>query len=166
MVGVDIPVENYRHHIMVTESFREFIKPMVIRGKLYFTQTDRRGIIGRIDMPEPPNQPLKARLDFLEVFAKNLVKVMPVLKNVNILRQWAGYYVMTKDHHPILGETEKLEGFYIAAGYSGHGFMMGPIVGKLIAELIVYGKPSISIDTLRLERFEKGELIFEKAVIG
>jgi len=166
MVGIDMPVENYRHHIMVTEPFQEFVKPMVIRGKLYFTQTERGGIIGGIDMPEKPDQPLRARLDFLEVFAANLVKVMPILKNVNILRQWAGYYVMTKDNHPILGETEKLEGFYIAAGFSGHGFMMGPIVGKLIAELIVYGKPSVPIDALKLERFERGELIYERAVIG
>lgn len=166
MVGIKIPVENIRHHIMVTEPFQEFIKPMVIRGKLYFTQTDRGGIIGGIDMPETPSQPLKSRLDFLEVFARNLVKVMPILKNVNILRQWAGYYVTTKDNHPILGESEKIEGFYLATGYSGHGFMMGPVIGKLIAELIVYGKSSIPIDALKLERFERGELIYERAVIG
>lgn len=166
MVGINIPVENFRHHIVVTEPLREFIKPMVIRGKLYFTQTDRGGIIGGIDMPEPPDQPLKARLDFLETFAKNATEVMPVLRNINILRQWSGYYVVTEDNHPILGPTEKLGGFYIAAGYSGHGFMMGPIVGKLIAEYIVYDKPSIPIDSLSLERFEKGELIYEKAVIG
>jgi len=91
---------------------------------------------------------------------------MPILGDINVLRQWAGFYVVTPDHHPILGDVDEIDGLYLATGYSEHGFMMGPIAGKTIAELIVYGKTSIPIDGLNLRRFREGNLIHEKAVIG
>jgi len=164
--GVDLPLENYRHHIMVTEPLKQFLKPMVIYGTLYFNQDVHGNLIGGIDLDEKPTNVLTPRIEFLAKFARNILKVMPVLGEIKVLRQWAGFYVVTPDHHPILGEVDEVDGLYLAVGYSGHGFMMGPIVGKVIAELIVKGKPSVPIDTLNLRRFKEGKLIYEKAIIG
>ncbi len=52
---------------------------------------------------------------------------------------WVGLYEMTPDRHPIIGEAPGVAGFYLANGFSGHGFQHAPVVGKLIAELIVQG---------------------------
>jgi len=164
--GIKLPLENYRHHIMVTEPLKQFLKPMIVYGSLYFNQDIHGNIIGGIDLNEKPTNILMPRIDFLSKFAKNILKVMPILGGINVLRQWTGFYVVTPDHHPILGNVDEVNGLYLATGYSGHGFMMGPIVGKVIAELIVYGKSSISIDNLNLRRFREGKLIYEKAVIG
>jgi sarcosine oxidase subunit beta len=82
-----------------------------------------------------------------------------------MVRQWAGLYNMSPDSQPILGEHPKLKGFYMSLGFSGHGFMLAPTTGKLIAELILDGKTSITINKLDIGRFERGELIIEPSVV-
>ena len=65
----------------------------------------------------------------------------------------AGLYEVTPDAHPILGDTP-IEGFYVCAGFSGHGFMHGPICGLLMAEEILAGRATtLNIDPLRISRF-------------
>jgi glycine/D-amino acid oxidase-like deaminating enzyme len=57
----------------------------------------------------------------------------------------------------VLGRVEQLQGFIFATGFSGHGFAMGPIVGRLLSELIVEGKTSQDIHGLRFSRFAEGK---------
>ncbi len=74
---------------------------------------------------------------------------------------------MTPDHHPIYGPIEGFDNLFIAAGFSGHGMMLGPVTGEVISSWIVEGKPSPSIaQNLTLKRFERGALVKELAVIG
>jgi sarcosine oxidase subunit beta len=78
------------------------------------------------------------------------------LSNAHINRAWAGLYEMTPDAQPVLGHAGAIENFYLANGFSGHGFQLAPIAGKLIAEEIVLGGArTIDISSLRLERFKK-----------
>ncbi|RLG63837.1 FAD-binding oxidoreductase, partial [archaeon] len=70
------------------------------------------------------------------------------------------------DARPILGPVEEVEGFIQANGFSGHGFMVAPMVAKLIAELIVEGKTSLPIESLNLKRFREGRVIKEASVVG
>jgi sarcosine oxidase subunit beta len=78
-----------------------------------------------------------------------------------------GYYDMTPDHHPIYGPLPPYENLFIAAGFSGHGMMMGPVTGKLIASWILDGRPYIEVaNNLTVERFKTGRLVKELAVIG
>src|SRR5207253_1301207 len=67
---------------------------------------------------------------------------------------WAGLYDMTPDAHPILGEVA--DGIYAACGFSGHGFMQSPAVGKALAEEILGESPSLDLGPYRLSRFEGG----------
>ena len=67
---------------------------------------------------------------------------------------WAGLYDMTPDAHPILGEVA--DGVYAACGFSGHGFMQSPAVGRALAEEILGESPSIDLSPYRLSRFEEG----------
>lgn len=73
---------------------------------------------------------------------------------------------MTPDRHPIIGQAPTLEGFYLANGFSGHGFQHAPIVGKLLAEMILEGRASIvDVSRLGLERFARGDLVREGQVV-
>jgi len=88
----------------------------------------------------------------------------PPLAGAWIRRAWAGLYEVTPDANPILGETP-LRGFYVAGGFSGHGFMHGPIVGELMAELILKQKTHIDISGFGLERFSTEVLHRERNVV-
>lgn len=90
---------------------------------------------------------------------------LPLLETAGVLSRWAGLYEVTPDAHPIYGETP-VEGFYICAGFSGHGFMHGPVSGKLMSEIILEGKArSVDVSMLDLTRFEEDRLIHETNVV-
>jgi sarcosine oxidase subunit beta len=107
---------------------------------------------------------MEPTFSFLKHMAYMLGKYAPPLKHVSILRQWTGFYDVTPDALPILGETS-VEGFIQCNGFSGHGFMIAPMTAKLLAQLICGEKLEMSIDRLSMDRF-KGEITEEKAVVG
>jgi len=86
-----------------------------------------------------------------------ILRVFPNLKNMNIIRHWMGVVPLSPDGHPILGEVEQVKGFYLASPLCGHGFLMGPMIGKIMAETIIGDEPTLSIKRLDLGRFERGE---------
>jgi sarcosine oxidase subunit beta len=101
------------------------------------------------EVRNPPFEQAKPRGKALEMF--------PVLKDVKIVRRWAGIRECTPDMMPIIGwaseKVESPEGFFIAAGFSGHGFCLGPVAGRLITEWLVDGKPSIDLSAFSHDRF-------------
>jgi len=98
--------------------------------------------------------------------AKSVTAVMPALKNLRMLRQWAGTYNMSPDKHPVYGEAPGLPGLYVAAGFSGHGFMLGPATGQCLAESILGLEPTLPWERLGLERFDKDDgLVLEPMVV-
>lgn len=168
MAGIDIPVFSERHQILVTEAIEPILDPMVMSFSLnlYCQQVPHGAlIIGRGDEGEPRDLRITSGWHFLEEMAKTITKILPPLKNVRMLRQWAGLYNITPDRQPILGPASEVEGFYLAVGFSGHGFMFGPATGVLLAESILGEETTLPIDMLSINRFEKGELIFEPSVV-
>ena len=163
MMQIDIPIKPYRHQAIITEPFKKnSIEPMIISMKdegAYLTQTERGGIIGGVSTPESEKSTYstKETLEFEKRLSKAFSNIIPSLKHVKILRHWGGYYAMSPDHNPMLGEY-KVDGHYLAAGFSGHGFMMAPIVGKSISELILKGEPSLSLEYYDPNRIDRGEL--------
>lgn len=97
--------------------------------------------------------------------AAKVTEIMPILKEVRVVRQWSGLYDMTQDAQPILGEVPEFPGFFQAIGFSGHGFMLAPITGVLLAEMILGLSPSLDVSMLSLRRFTRGELIREPSVV-
>ena len=93
------------------------------------------------------------------------VKRMPMLENTGIRTRQAGLYEMTPDAHPIIGSTP-VDGFYLLTGFSGHGFMQGPVCGKLMAEILIDGDAStVDISMLDYNRFSENRLITEYNVV-
>ncbi len=93
----------------------------------------------------------------ITLLARNGARVVPALLGATILHTWAGTLENTPDKVPILGPVEGIAGYILASGFSGHGFCLGPIAGKLLSELIVDGAPSLSLHEFRLSRFGPSE---------
>lgn len=169
MLGLNIPVVPYRHQIMITEPL-ELVHPCMVIDlyhNIYFTQTDAGGFIGgQTDKDEAPGFNTGNTSRFLVEISRKLIYHAPLLRNVNVVRQWAGLYEVTPDAQPIIGRVPEFDNFLVAGGFSGHGFMLAPAAGVLIAEEIVYGKPRLlPIEEMSIERFGKGEIIREKNVV-
>lgn len=94
---------------------------------------------------------------------KRLAHRFPRASGARIERGWAGLYDMTPDAHPILGRVA--DGVYAACGFSGHGFMQSPAVGRAVAEEILGLTPSFDLSPYRLERFARGAVFPERLVL-
>ncbi len=168
MVGVELPVFSERHQILVTEAVEPILDPMVMSFSLnlYCQQVPHGAfIMGRGDTGEPRDLRITSGWHFLEEMTKTITKVLPPLKDVRFLRQWSGLYNITQDRQPIYGPIDEVEGFYLAIGYSGHGFMLAPATGLIIAESILGEAPSLPATELHLNRFKSGDLILEPSVV-
>ncbi len=161
-LGVNIPIEPYKHQAIVTEDFKlGEIKPMVISfkyGGAYLTQKSTGGIIGGIALKYGPTWDLTPTYEFMVEVSRNFTRIIPALKYVSLIRQWAGYYAETPDHNAAIGKINEIEGYYIAAGFSGHGFMLAPAVAEAVSDLILKGGTSLPLDFYDPYRFERGEL--------
>jgi sarcosine oxidase subunit beta len=169
LLGVELPNKPHRHEICSSEPLKPWIKPLVadLTDGLYFSQSTRGEIVGGVGqtrVPEGPNQ--DSSFAFLGRYARALVRTCPVLGQVKVLRQWAGLYDVTPDHNPIVGPVDDVEHFYQASGFVGHGFMMAPVVGKLIAQYIDEQTPLPMFERWNLRRFKEGKLLSEAMIIG
>jgi sarcosine oxidase subunit beta len=91
---------------------------------------------------------------------------VPTLGAVKVLRQWAGCYDLTPDQNPIVGQVDGVNDFFQASGFMGHGFMMAPVMGKLLAEHVVHGTDLPLFERWNLRRFKEGKLLRESMIIG
>jgi sarcosine oxidase subunit beta len=168
MVGIELPIFPERHEILVTEPVEPTMGPMVMSfyHNLYCQQSPHGSFIMGIGHPnEPESYDIKSSWQFLRDMAERLVEILPPLAGLNIVRQWAGLYDMCPDRTPILGNSPALTRFFTAAGFSGHGFMISPITGQLMAEMVM-GKPTaFPIQMFDAGRFERGELFVEPSVV-
>ena len=108
--------------------------------------------------PPPNSSEIQRALDYLKAGYTGM-------KYVRVERSWAGYMDCTPDMLPVIDRLERPRGFVFATGFSGHGFGMGPVVGKLVSELIVDGKTSLDIGALRFGRFTDGSRLEPPKVI-
>ncbi|ASJ16845.1 sarcosine oxidase subunit beta [Thermococcus chitonophagus] len=161
-IKVHIPIEPYKHQAVITQPIkRGTIKPMVISfkyGHAYLTQTSHGGVIGGVGYEIGPTYDLTPTYEFLREVSYYFTKIIPALKDLLILRTWAGYYAKTPDSNPAIGKIKELSDYYIVAGFSGHGFMMAPAVAEMVADLITKGKSVLPVEWYDPYRFERGEL--------
>ncbi|MDD3831119.1 MAG: FAD-binding oxidoreductase [Clostridia bacterium] len=168
MAGIDLPLYSQRHQILVTEPVEPLQGPMFMgfAHNIYCQQSPHGSfIMGRGDDEEPKDGRITSGWTFLEEMAKNCVKLLPLLKDLTVVRQWSGLYNMSPDKQPIYGHAPNVEGFYMASGFSGHGFMFGPVTGVVMAEMILGLSPTVDASQLCFDRFEKGQLFIEPSVV-
>lgn len=169
MVGVELPNHPHRHEICSTEPLKPFLGPLVadLGSGLYFSQSMRGEIVGGISNRDvPPGLDQRSSLRFLALYARALTEVMPVLGAVRVLRQWAGCYDLTPDGAPIFGRVDGVDGLLVTCGFMGHGFMIAPIVAKILAEHVANGTAHPLLDKWNLRRFREGKLLKETMILG
>ena len=169
VIDLEIPVSPLRRQWFVTEKVPELPAefPFVIdfSQSLYF----HREASGLLSGMSNPNQKFgtdqSIDQDWEIRHIKEALARLPLLENSGIKTRQAGLYELTPDAHPIIGSTPE-DGFYLLTGFSGHGFMQGPICGKLMAEILIDGKASsVDISMLNYKRFEENRLIQEYNVV-
>ncbi|MGB9697982.1 MAG: NAD(P)/FAD-dependent oxidoreductase [Thermodesulfobacteriota bacterium] len=164
LVGLKIPVLPYRRQIFFTAPFPwlpESVPLTIDFHRGWYFRREGRGLL--LSGPKDDFSSFNMQIDYeaMAITAENSIRRVPVMEKAQIVRGWAGLYEISPDHHAILGEAPSLPGFFLANGFSGHGFQHSPAVGKVMAELLLQERPSIDVSTLSLERFAKGELIQE-----
>jgi sarcosine oxidase subunit beta len=165
MIGVEVPTWPIRHEICSSEPLKPFLKPMVseLASGLYCSQSMRGEIVGGVTLPgHGSTYAMGSTLEFLATYARRLSKLMPILRDIKILRQWAGPYDQSPDGNPIVGAVPGHDDFFVACGFVGHGFMMAPIVGKLYAEWLTGAAPHEIFERYTLGRFAGGAVVHEK----
>ena len=168
MAGVHIPVQPIRRQMFTTTPLPNIPPdvPFVIdfSQSLYFHHEGKGLLIGMSNPDEKPGFDQNVDDDFELINLEAAVARMPLIEKAGRASHWAGLYEVTPDAHPIFGRTP-VDGFLVVTGFSGHGFMHGPISGKLMAEYILDGKfLSVDVSMLNLERF-KGQLNQEYNVV-
>lgn len=168
MVGVELPLFTQRHQILATEPVGWVLDPMLMSfSKNYYCQQGPEGsfVMGMGNPREPVGYDIGHSWQFLQEMARVMCPVLPVLRGIRVVRQWSGLYTVTPDAHPILGGVPGIDGYYQSVGFSGHGFMLAPITGVLMAQLMTGQETSLDISGLALDRFERGELMVEPSVV-
>lgn len=169
MLGVELPNKPHRHEICSSEPLKPWLLPLVadLSDGLYFSQSTRGEIVGGISNPNVPDGIDQGSSHaFLSLYARALVRTCPILGGVKILRQWSGCYDLTPDANPIVGPVDDVEEFHQVSGFMGHGFMMAPVIGKLMAAWLVERTPLPMFERWSLRRFKEGKLLDEAMIIG
>ncbi len=142
--GVDVRVNPDCHEAAITEPVAQFLKPMIVdirpvagSANYYFYQHSTGQIVFCIT-PSPSiwGDDRRETSEFLPMVSRRMVDLMPRLKNIRVRRTWRGLYPMTPDGFPIVGWSKEAEGYLLAVGMCGQGYMLGPGLAELITRMV------------------------------
>lgn len=171
MVDLELPIRPERHEILVTEPLKPWLKCMLVdmTTGLYASQSSRGEIVGGVsEKRHAITMDWSSTLPFLTHMARTLTLLVPKTKGMRVMRQWAGSYDMTPDAKPIVEAHASVPGLVTAAGFSGHGVMIHPVVCEIVADLVMGRTPKFSMDWMSSARFTPGgpDVEHESLVIG
>lgn len=160
-LGEPVPLTPGAPMMMVTERLPRFIEPVLgaASRKLSFKQMPNGTLlIGGAHLAQLDFNQERTEMEWrkLAVSARTVLALFPQLKDVRIVRSWAGVEAFMPDNLPVIGPGRE-QGVYHAFGFSAHGFQLSPVVGKIIAQLIVDGKSDLPIEPFSIERFRTGD---------
>ena len=168
MAGVTIPIEPEKHQAVITEPLDYVGGPMLYSYKhaTYITQVKHGGFLFGWSDPDVESGIIDFDPEwrFLEIVARKVVEQVPALKNVRIVRHWAGQYGTAPDHSVILGKVPELEGFICALGCT-KATMFAPAIGTLVAEVVTGTETTLPMAPYSIDRFAKGELVIDPALL-
>jgi sarcosine oxidase subunit beta len=169
MLNLTIPIKPRRGQILVTEAVPPILKrcilsAMYIAAKFNPKVAEAGGVGFAVEQTANGNILIGSTREFvgfdksttyegIHSIASNILRVIPELENLHIIRAFAGLRPYTPDGLPILGKVESIDGFIMAAGHEGDGITLAPITGEMIAKLVATGAASFPFDAFRLERF-------------
>jgi sarcosine oxidase subunit beta len=161
LAGLDLPVLPRRRHIFFTEPFPAIPGPVPLttdRASGFYFRKELEQILLSPGDAEDVGADLAAPVDWgmVEETVRKAVHRLPVLEHARIAGGWAGLRPLTPDDHAIVGPAPGVEGLFLAVGFGGHGFQHSPATGRLVAEWIVDGRPSLDLSLFDPGRFGNG----------
>jgi len=166
--GIDLPLEATRHEVVHLRRGAE--GPDYHPGggdlinQIYFRPEGADlTLVGNGNMEDVVENPEifahRASPGFIREIWSRLARRIPSLADASFSTGYAGLYTSTPDSHPVIDDVGDIEGLYVGTGFSGHGFKLSPMVGVLVAELMLDGQAtSLDISPLRMSRFAEGDL--------
>lgn len=164
-LGVDLPIEKEARYLFFSEPIRErLLEPLVVASERRFAAKQLAN--GRVLASDlgAGGDPESGAQHWRENVSQGIRSLLPVLEFVSFPILVEGFYDVTPDHQPILGPVPGLEGLWLATGFSGHGFMIAPAVGRLIADAVCGRGIDPLARELSIERFS-GELARERQIV-
>ncbi len=158
MLGEPVPLKPGAPMMMVTERLPHFIDPVLGAAghKLSFKQMQNGTLlIGGAHMAELDLLQERTEINWqkLALSARSVMTLFPQLKDVRIVRTWAGLEAFMPDNIPVIGASVTASSAYHAFGFSAHGFQLSPVVGRILSQLILDGTSELPIDPFRIDRF-------------
>jgi sarcosine oxidase subunit beta len=158
MLGEPVPLTPGAPMMMVTERLPHFIDPVVgaASRKLSFKQMHNGTLlIGGAHLARLDLQRESTEMNWrkLAVSARTVLALFPQLLDVSIVRTWAGVEAFMPDHIPVIGPSSTAPGVFHAFGFSAHGFQLSPVVGRILAELILDGHSELPVAPFSIQRF-------------
>src|SRR5713226_8113433 len=167
MLGLRVPIVPSRRQVFVTEPFTGIRRssPMTIdfHTSFYFHPEGEGVLFGMSDPATPPGDDTSVDWSFLDSITAVAQRRWPPLLDARVKSAWAGLYENTPDFQPLVGPLQP--GLWIAAGFSGHGFMMAPVIGRWLASWMTDGAPTADLRAFAPDRFAAGGLQPERNVI-
>ena len=170
LVNLNIPVKPRRGQILVTESVPPLVRYCIlsatyIAAKFNPSLAESGGMGFAVEQTKNGNVLIGSTREFVgfdrqttfdgvNTIAGQILRVFPSLKDLHVIRAYAGLRPYTPDGLPILGTVEGLEGFIMAAGHEGDGITLSPVTGEIIAKVITRGEIPFPMDHFKLERFD------------
>ena len=170
MAGAPLPITPIRRQMLTTTALPELPHdfPFVIdfAQSLYFHREGDGLLTGQSNPHEKPGFDESVDRDWEMEHMEAAIRRLPLLERADRAAHWAGLYEVTPDAHPVIGPAPQVAGYYVVAGFSGHGFMHGPGAGLLMSELLLDGRATtLDIASLDYSRFAEGRLIREYNVV-
>jgi sarcosine oxidase subunit beta len=158
MLGLRLPIVPSRRQVFNTEPFTgiQRTSPMTIdfHTSFYFHPEGEGVLFGMSDPTTPPGDDTRVDWSFLDRITAVAQRRWPPLLDARVKTAWAGLYENTPDFQPLIGPLQP--GLWIASGFSGHGFMMAPVVGRWLADWITGGAPLTDLQAFAPDRFAAG----------
>ena len=160
MAGIVLPVQPYRRQVYVCSNPQDvppatsLIVDLATGFYLHQEVSGKIVLLGGTDRDTWPGFEDVLDKSVAEDFFLTALETVPSAIDIKWLRTYTGICEQTPDFQPIIGEAPGLKGFFLANGFSGHGFMHAPATGRILADLILNGKTErIDINLFHLDRF-------------
>ena len=167
MARVRLPVRTHPLHAFVTNDFEQGLEKIVASTELacYVSQTERGQMLIGADFDSQPSFSRISSFDALRSYAYKITRLLPFLRDMRILRTWAGLCDISADFSPIMGDTG-VAGLLITTGWGTWGFKAIPAGGEAMAERIATGRTPDLIAPFGLDRFRHDLAMADQASAG
>ncbi len=166
-VGIRLPIRTHPLHAFVTNDHAQGLGPIVASTELmcYASQTERGQMLIGAEFDAQPSYSRQSSFDALRGYAWKMSLMLPFLRDLRILRTWAGICDISVDYSPIMSTTP-VDGFHVTTGWGTWGFKAIPAGGEGMAELIATGRPPALIAPFSLDRFRADHVLADQGSSG